>query len=84
MEREWARKLNVSQLESLQKIADVEMFAKAKVVEADQMAANVLELEKASERLRILEMADQEQKAASSRAAQHLIRVENAAQVSFC
>lgn len=83
MEREWARKLNASQLESLQKIADMEMFAKAKAAEADQLAGNVLELEKSSERIRVLELADLEQKAASQRAEQGLISMQTAARVNL-
>ena len=82
VEREWAKKLNTAQLESLQKLADAELFAKAKAAEAEQLAANAVELEAAAERIKALEQGHQEQQAAARRSAQQLAAVEKAAQVT--
>ena len=82
VEREWAKKLNTAQLESLQKLADAEVFAKTKAAEAEQLAANAVELEAAAERIKAFEQGHQEQQAAARRSAQQLAAVERAAQVT--
>ena len=81
LEREWAKKLNAVQIESLQKIADAEMYAKAKAAEAEQMAANVLEFEKAGERVKTLEKAHQEQQTITKRLNHQITALEHSSQV---
>ena len=81
LEREWAKKLNAVQLESLQKIADAELYAKTKAAEAEQMSANVVELEKAGERVKTLEKAHQEQQAVTKRLNHQIASLEHSAQV---
>lgn len=76
MEREWARRLNTSQLDSLQKVSDAERFAAAKAAEAEQLAETEGELRRAAERIRNLEAAGQEHQAAARRAAQRTAALE--------
>ena len=83
MEREWAKKLNAVQIESLQKIADAELYAKAKAAEAEQLANNVVELEKAGERVKTLELAHQEQQAVAKRVQHQYTALEHRSQVTL-
>lgn len=80
MEREWAKRLNAAQLESLQKVSDAEKFAAAKAADAEQLAATALELQRASERIRALEAVDEEQRVAARRAAHKMAALEQSTQ----
>ena len=83
MEREWARRLNSSQLDSLQKVSDAEKFAAAKAAEAEQLAETESDLRRAAERIRSLEAAGQEQQAAVRRATQRGAALEAEAKVKL-
>lgn len=83
LERDWAKKLNALQIESLQKISDAELYAKSKAAEAEQLTANVVELEKAGERVKTLEKAHQEQQVAVKRLHQQISAQEHSSQVSL-
>lgn len=80
LEREWAKKLNTVQIESLQKIADAELYAKSKAAEAEQLTANIVELEKAGERVKTLEKAHQEQQAVAKRLQHQIAASEHTSQ----
>lgn len=78
MEREWARKLNAAQLEGLQKLAEMEAFAKAKAAEVDGLQSKAQQLEAAAERICRLEEAREQEKRAGTKAlreAEELARV---------
>ena len=68
LEREWAKKLHSAQLEAAQKLAEVEAFAKAKAAEAEELAGKKLELEKAVERVLMLEEANKRERQARTTA----------------
>lgn len=81
MEREWAKKLNASQLESLSKMSEMEEFAKAKCQEAEGLQAKTLELEQASQQVENLQQAYQQERQATAMAVQdvrHLKRLHQA------